>query len=175
MSAECWKLHLFKRVWKLHIVLPGVIIIAQVSLHNWLKSILKEYSCFHSPVHILKQKDWTGWTGLEYCTYKTFLEKSSKCLFLRTYSLDTVQDFLIKLGIKPSLHILKISNFSLNHVIVRPTKIMSNLLKVCKNFTFKVIFRHQNSIESCWFFFSVNNIWLEDQLLLMKFFENFDF
>ena len=63
-------------------------------------------------------------------------------------ALDTVQDFLIKLGIKPRLHILKISIFSLNHVIVRPTKIMNNLLKVCKICTFKVIFRHQKSTES---------------------------
>ena len=63
-------------------------------------------------------------------------------------TLDTVQDFLIKLGIKPCLHILKISIFSLNHVIVRPNKIMNNLLKVCKVCTFKVIFRHQKSTES---------------------------
>ena len=55
--------------------------------------------------------------------------------------LDTVQDFLIKLGIKPLLfHILKISLFSRNHVIVRPTKIMNNLLKVYNICTFKVIF-----------------------------------
>ena len=39
-----------------------------------------------------------------------------------TAGLDTIQDFLIKFGIKPCLHILKISFFSLNHVIVRPTK-----------------------------------------------------
>ena len=35
---------------------------------------------------------------------------------------DTIQDFLIKLGIKPCLHVLKISIFSLNHVIIRPIK-----------------------------------------------------
>ena len=52
---------------------------------------------------------------------------------------DTVQDFLTKLGIQPSLYILKIRIFSLNHVIVRPTKIMNNLLKVFKICTFKVI------------------------------------
>ena len=60
---------------------------------------------------------------------------------------ETVQDFLIKLGIKPRLHILKIGIFSLNYVIVRPTKIMNNLLKVCK------IFRHQKPTESFLFFF----------------------
>ena len=36
-------------------------------------------------------------------------------------------------------------HFSLNHVIIRPTKIMNNLLKIC---AFKVIFRHQKSTES---------------------------
>ena len=64
------------------------------------------------------------------------------------FGIDTVHDFLIKLGIKPCLHILKISIFSLNHVIVRPTKIMNNLLKVCKIYTFKVIFWHLKSTES---------------------------
>ena len=35
----------------------------------------------------------------------------------RDFRLDTVQDFVIKLGIKPRLHILKKGIFSLNHVI----------------------------------------------------------
>ena len=39
--------------------------------------------------------------------------------------LDTVQDFLIKLGIKPRMHIWEISILSLNNVIVRPAKIMN--------------------------------------------------
>ena len=34
-------------------------------------------------------------------------------------AVETVQDFLIKLGIKPPMHLLEIY-----HVIVRPTKIM---------------------------------------------------
>ena len=50
--------------------------------------------------------------------------------------IDTVQDFLMKLGIKLCLHILKIRIFSLNHVIVRPIKIMNILLKVCKICTY---------------------------------------
>ena len=41
------------------------------------------------------------------------------------YILDTVQDFLIKLGIKPRMHLLEIGIFSLCHVIIRPTKIMN--------------------------------------------------
>ena len=39
--------------------------------------------------------------------------------------LDTVQDFLIKLSIKPRMHLWEISIFSLNNGIVRPTKIMN--------------------------------------------------
>ena len=35
--------------------------------------------------------------------------------------LDTVQDFLIKLGIKPRIDLWEISILSLNNVIVRPT------------------------------------------------------
>ena len=64
------------------------------------------------------------------------------------YRLDTVQDFLIKLGIKPCVHTLKISIFSLNHVILRPSKIMNNLLKDSKIRTFKVIFQHQKLTKS---------------------------
>ena len=40
------------------------------------------------------------------------------------FRLETVQDFLIKLGIKPLMQLLEISIFSLNSVIVRLTKIM---------------------------------------------------
>ena len=44
---------------------------------------------------------------------------------MHTQALDTVQDFLIKLGIKPHMHLWEISILSLNNVIVRPTKIMN--------------------------------------------------
>ena len=44
---------------------------------------------------------------------------------LKPRHLDTVQDFLIKLGIKPHMHLWKINILSLNNVIVRPTKIMN--------------------------------------------------
>ena len=42
-----------------------------------------------------------------------------------TLVLDTVQDFLIKLGIKPHIHLLEIGIFLLYHVIIEPTKIMN--------------------------------------------------
>ena len=48
----------------------------------------------------------------------------------QTFLLESVQDFLIKLGIKPLMHLLEISTFSLNNVMVRLTKIMN---KVDKN------------------------------------------
>ena len=38
---------------------------------------------------------------------------------------DSAQDFLIKLDMKPCMHLLEISIFSLNLVIVRLTKIMN--------------------------------------------------
>ena len=41
-----------------------------------------------------------------------------------TLKVETVQDFLIKLGIKPVMHPLEISTFSLNNVIVKLIKIM---------------------------------------------------
>ena len=41
------------------------------------------------------------------------------------HNLESVQDFLIKLDIKPLMHLLEISTFSLNNVIVRLTKIMN--------------------------------------------------
>ena len=78
-----------------------------------------------------------------------FLSTPHRAIYVRTPSaLENVQDFLIKLGIKPGMHTLETSIFSLNHVIVRPTKIMNNLLKDCKIHTFKVIFQHQKSKES---------------------------
>ena len=60
------------------------------------------------------------------------------------YILDTIQDFLRKLGMKPHVHLVEISIFSLNNVIVRLTKIMNNLLEHLKIRTFKVIFCVKN-------------------------------
>ena len=34
------------------------------------------------------------------------------------YIVDTIQDFLCNLGMKPHMHLVEISIFSLNHVIV---------------------------------------------------------
>ena len=91
------------------------------------------------------------------------------------YVLETVQDFLIKLDIKPLMLLLEISIFSLNNDLLMLTKIMNNLVKDLKILSFKVIFKCLKLVESFQKKNSVKNIWLEDQLILMKFFENFDF
>ena len=44
---------------------------------------------------------------------------------MRTWGLESFQDCLIKLYIKPLIHLLEISTFSLNNVIDRLTKIMN--------------------------------------------------
>ena len=56
--------------------------------------------------------------------------------------------FFDQFGHQPRMHTLEISIFSQNHVIVRPTRIMNNLLKDCQIRTFKVIFQIQKSMES---------------------------
>ena len=58
---------------------------------------------------------------------------------------ETVQDFLIKLGIKPPIHLLEICIFSLNNDIVRLTK---NYEQPCE--------RYQNSEFQS--YFSVSEI-----------------
>ena len=76
---------------------------------------------------------------------QTFLNQLFRLLtysVLLTYpTLDTVQDFLIKLGIKPRMHLFEIGIFSLHHVIVRPTKIMNRADKTW------ALFRKQSTLK----------------------------
>ena len=65
-----------------------------------------------------------------------------------TTYLESVQDFLIKLDMKPFMYLVEISICTLNHVMVRLTKIMNNLLKHLKIRTFKVIFLFKKLVES---------------------------
>jgi hypothetical protein len=44
-------------------------------------------------------------------------------------SIDIIQYFLCKLGMKPNMHLVEIIIFSLYHVIDRPAKIIKDLLK----------------------------------------------
>ena len=59
---------------------------------------------------------------------------------MKTAPVESVEDFLIKLDMKPCMHIVETSIFSLKHVIVRLTKIMNNLLEHFRFCTFKIIF-----------------------------------
>ena len=54
--------------------------------------------------------------------------------------LESFPDFLIELDMKPRMHIVETSIFSLNNVTARLTKIMNNLLEHIKILIFKVIF-----------------------------------
>ena len=44
-------------------------------------------------------------------------------------TVDTIQDFLCKLGMKPHMHLVEITIFSLNHVIPKPAKIIKDVCK----------------------------------------------
>ena len=59
----------------------------------------------------------------------SFLEKNT--YKPDTWALETVQDFLLDLGIKPHLHLGEI--FAIYHVIVRPTKTVNKSLEDSKN------------------------------------------
>ena len=122
---------------------------------------------------VVKTSRAKGQRGQISC-FRIHTKKMSPAPWRQSLVIDTVQDFLIKLGIKPRLHILKISIFSQNHVIVRPTKIMINLLKDYKIVLSKSFFSIKNQ-QNLFDFFSVKNISLGDKLLKMNFFENFDF
>ena len=54
-------------------------------------------------------------------------------------------------------------------------KLWTTFVKDLKILSFKVIFKCLKLVESFQKKFSVKNIWLGDQLILMKFFENFEF
>ena len=90
-------------------------------------------------------------------------------------TLESFQDFLIKLDMKPRMHLVEISIFSLNNVTVRLTKIMNNLFEHLKILIFKVIFLCWKLIESFQKKIYLKNIGLGDQLLIKNVFENFDF
>ena len=89
-------------------------------------------------------------------------------------TLETVQDYLIKLDIKPLMHLLKISIFSINNDILRLTKIMNNLVKDLKTLSFKVIFQCLKLVESF-----PKKIFCQEYLIarltyINEIFENFD-
>ena len=80
---------------------------------------------------------------------------SSFTLLILVFSiciLETVQDFLIKLDIKPLMHLLEINIFSLNKDLLRLTEIMNILVKDLKILSFRGIFHCQKLVESFLYF-----------------------
>ena len=57
------------------------------------------------------------------------VENKCSIIHLVSSTIESVQDFLIKLDIKLLMHLLEISTFSLNNVIVKLTKIMNRANK----------------------------------------------
>ena len=71
--------------------------------------------------------------GKYYACDTSILDSDNQCIFDLTGEhegkelhpiLETVQDFLCELGIKPPIHLMEISIFSINIVIVSLTKII---------------------------------------------------
>ena len=75
---------------------------------------------------------------------KKALAGKNQIHYIEVSIIKTVQDFLIKLGIKP---LLEISIFSINNDIVIVAKIMINLVKDLKILRFKVIFQCLKLLE----------------------------
>ena len=94
---------------------------------------------------------------------------------LRPCQVENIYYFLFKFAMKPHIDLVEIIIFSLYHVIIRPTKIISNLLKVRKLLIFKFNFHCWKSMESFWKTISLRNIRLGDQCILIKFFGNLFF
>jgi hypothetical protein len=63
---------------------------------------------------------------------------------IANYIVDTFQDFLIAEHMKPRMHILEISIFSLNHVNVRPTKTPKLADKKCAQFYYLEGFKNRS-------------------------------
>ena len=84
----------------------------------------KQFSIFQ----IISEKSDTEWKFSRTKLWISFFETGSTVPppfnIMPTPKVDTVQDFLIKLGIKPCMDLLEVSIFSLNIVVIRPTKIM---------------------------------------------------
>ena len=67
---------------------------------------------------------------MKYMEHIGFLyTESFRCITTLKSALESVQDFLIKLDIKPCMHLVETSIFSIHPVIVRPTKIMNRAEK----------------------------------------------
>ena len=105
--------------------------------HHWRIVEVRQIYHSHTLIHHTKFQAACSkilWWNLENIQGFMKLNWTRSCL-------ETVKYFLIKLGIKPLMHLLEISIFSLNIDIVRLTKIMNNVVKDLKILSFKVIFQ----------------------------------
>ena len=96
--------------------------------HNKAKYLSKLQLNFYKFYNFAKAKIWQPFLFWFSCLglYKLWTWNCSASSVNQACGLESVQDFLIKLGIKPLMHLLEISTFSLNNVIVRlTTKIMN--------------------------------------------------
>ena len=73
----------------------------------------------------INETDTTLRAYKDYITIATLQLQLVSVQFAR--EIETVQDFLIKLGIKPQMRLLERNIFSINNDLVRLTKIMNNL------------------------------------------------
>ena len=91
-------------------------------LHDWYSKI----NWVHYVLVVLQSIKLILVRNLHNSKNKHLLKNSMpKSSYTPRFWLDSVKDFLIKLGIKPRMHLWGISIFSIKHVIVRPTKIMN--------------------------------------------------
>ena len=73
----------------------------------------------------------------------------------RMGKVESFQDFLFKVDMKPCVHLLEICIYSLNNVIVRPTKIMNRADKNWARFLKTMYFKNQ-SFQKNLFHFQVD-------------------
>ena len=97
-------------------------------------------------------------------------------LLLRPFSIETVQDFLIKLGSKPCMHMYIGNKHFFTKLYHRQTyQNYEQTPQRLQNLYIQSHFSASKINGIFLIFFSVKNIRQRDQLLKMKFFENFDF
>ena len=101
------------------------------------KKAVREWGCVRSIGRTTRSQESSlrcaGWVEEAFFAGATLpqlcLPVGMQQLFAPSSTVDTVQDFLIKSGIKPHMHLWEISIFSLNNIIVRPTKSMNRVDK----------------------------------------------
>ena len=96
-------------------------------------------------------------------------------LFLSTYILDTVTDFLIKMGIKPSMHLLEISIFSNKWCHSQTYQKYEQHPQRLQNSDFQSLVPASKINQIFLIFFSMKNIRLGLQLLHIIFLKNLIF